>query len=81
MATARELFDRHYLAVFRFLRRMGLPQADAEDLTQDVFLRIVQGLPTYQERHSRPHLRADPDGEAALALATGWYAVIETRSQ
>ncbi|HXY39632.1 MAG TPA: sigma-70 family RNA polymerase sigma factor [Vicinamibacteria bacterium] len=52
MPTAAHLFERHHLAVFRFLRRMGLPQADAEDLTQDVFLRIVQALPSYEERES-----------------------------
>ncbi len=52
MPTALDLFERHHLAVFRFLRRMGLPQADAEDLTQDVFLRVVQALPSYEERQS-----------------------------
>ena len=52
MPTALDLFERHHLAVFRFLRRMGLVEADAEDLTQDVFLRIVQALPSYEERQS-----------------------------
>ena len=50
MPTALELFERHHVAVHRFLRRMGVRPADAEDLTQQAFLRILRALPRYQER-------------------------------
>jgi RNA polymerase sigma factor (sigma-70 family) len=44
------LFDRHHLAVFRFLRRMTGSSSAAEDLTQEVFLRVVRGAERYEER-------------------------------
>jgi len=50
MPTALELFERHHVAVFRFLRRMEMPAADAEDLTQEVFVRVLRGLDSYEER-------------------------------
>jgi RNA polymerase sigma-70 factor, ECF subfamily len=50
MPTALELFERHHVAVFWFLRRMEMPAADAEDLTQEVFVRVLRGLDSYEER-------------------------------
>lgn len=47
---AAGLFERHHLAVYRFLRRATGDGPAAEDLTQDVFLRIVKGLERYEER-------------------------------
>ena len=47
---AARLFDCHHLAVFRFLRRMTGSPTLAEDLTQEVFLRVVRGLDGYDER-------------------------------
>ena len=47
---AAALFERHHLAVFRFLRRMTGNPSLAEDLTQEVFLRVVRGLGAYDER-------------------------------
>ena len=44
------LFHCHHLAVFRFLRRMTGDTSLAEDLTQEVFLRVVGGLEAYDER-------------------------------
>ena len=49
-ADAAAIFDRHHLAVFRFLRRMTGTAPDAEDLTQEVFLRVVRALDAYDER-------------------------------
>ena len=34
MPTALDLFERHHVAVFRFLRGMRLPAPDAEDLAR-----------------------------------------------
>jgi RNA polymerase sigma-70 factor (ECF subfamily) len=50
LPDAAALFDRHHLAVFRFLRRMTGDVATAEDLTQEVFLRAVRGAVGYEER-------------------------------
>ncbi len=47
---AARLFEHHHLAVFRFLRRMTGSASLAEDLTQDVFLRVVRSLDKYDER-------------------------------
>jgi RNA polymerase sigma-70 factor (ECF subfamily) len=44
------LFERHHLVVFRFLRRMTGDPSLAEDLTQEVFLRVVRSLDGYEER-------------------------------
>jgi RNA polymerase sigma-70 factor (ECF subfamily) len=44
--NAKELFDEYHLPVFRYLRRMTGDQGLAEDLTQDVFLRVVRSLPS-----------------------------------
>ena len=48
--TAAELFRRHHLAVYRYLRRMTGRGDVAEDLAQDVFVRVVSALPTYDAR-------------------------------
>ena len=50
MPTAADLFDRHHRSVFRFLRRMEGSSEDAEDLTQEVFLRVLRALDGYEER-------------------------------
>jgi hypothetical protein len=48
--TAADLFERHHVAIFRFFRRVtGNPDL-AEDLTQDVFVRVVKALAEYQPR-------------------------------
>jgi RNA polymerase sigma-70 factor (ECF subfamily) len=47
---AAGFFHRHRARVFRYLRR-AVGSADvAEDLTQDVFLKVLRGLPSYQDR-------------------------------
>jgi len=46
--TAAELFERHGLTVFRYMRRMTGSIDSAQDLTQEVFLRVVRGLHTYR---------------------------------
>ena len=46
--TAAELFDRHAVAIYRFFRRTTKRADLAEDLTQEVFLRVLRSLPRYQ---------------------------------
>ena len=55
-SQAAAIFERNHLAVYRFLRRATGDGSVAEDLTQDVFLRMVRGL----DRHRRVQ-RARPD--------------------
>ncbi len=45
-----ELYQRHAPAVFRYLFAHLGNQLDAEDLTNEVFLRAWQALPKYHER-------------------------------
>lgn len=45
-ARVRLLVDTHYDFVWRQLRRMGVPQADADDGTQQVFLTAMNKLST-----------------------------------
>ncbi len=47
---AAGIFERHHLAVYRFLRRATGDGPSAEDLTQEVFLRIVRGLDRHEDR-------------------------------
>lgn len=51
MADSPErLFERHHLAVYRYLLRMTCRHDVAEDLTQEVFLRVLRGLSGYDDR-------------------------------
>jgi RNA polymerase sigma-70 factor (ECF subfamily) len=47
--SVKELFDEHHMAVYRYLRKMTGSSDLAEELTQDVFIRIIRGLPKYRE--------------------------------
>ena len=43
------LYQRHHLGVYRFARTMTGSNAAAEDITQEVFLALMQGLDNYDE--------------------------------
>lgn len=47
-ASAADLFERYHLPVYRYFRRMIRRPDVAEDLTQELFLRVVRGLPRYR---------------------------------
>ena len=47
---AAAIFERNHLAVYRFLRRATGDGVAAEDLTQEVFLRVVRALSGYEDR-------------------------------
>jgi RNA polymerase sigma factor (sigma-70 family) len=46
--TAADLFQRHHLALFRYIYRLTGRRDVAEDVVQDVFLRVVRGLDGYE---------------------------------
>ena len=48
--TPAELFERHHVAIYRYLLRMTGSRETAEELTQDVFVRVLKGLEQYQEQ-------------------------------
>jgi RNA polymerase sigma-70 factor, ECF subfamily len=48
--TAESLFERHHLRLYRFLLRMTGEGGPAEDLLQEVFVRVLRGLETYHPR-------------------------------
>lgn len=49
-SAAAAVFERNHLVVFRFLHRMTGDPSIAEDMTQEVFLRVVRGIEAYQDR-------------------------------
>lgn len=50
-----DVFREQSAFVFRLLRRLGVPDADLDDATQDVFLIVHRSLDRYEERS---HMRA-----------------------
>ncbi|MDN4492556.1 RNA polymerase sigma factor [Ureibacillus aquaedulcis] len=42
------IYNEHYLDVFRFLVCFSGNQNDAEDLTQEVFIRVLKSLPNFK---------------------------------
>ena len=51
-ATPAELFERHHRALYRYLLRMTSSREQAEDLTQEVFVRVMKARDTYKEQNS-----------------------------
>lgn len=49
--SAAEVFREHGAFVFRLLRRLGVPDADLDDLTQEVFIIVHRSLDRYEERN------------------------------
>jgi RNA polymerase sigma-70 factor, ECF subfamily len=48
--SVTEIFREHGAFVWRLLRRLGVPSADLDDLTQEVFLIVHRSLPSYEEQ-------------------------------
>jgi RNA polymerase sigma-70 factor (ECF subfamily) len=46
----REIYDAHLPFVWRSLRRLGVPESEAADATQEVFLVIHRKLPEFEGR-------------------------------
>ncbi|WP_298231584.1 sigma-70 family RNA polymerase sigma factor [uncultured Azohydromonas sp.] len=68
--------------LFAFLGRMGLRQAEAEELAQDAFIRAWQHLPHYRAEHQRQHTghpAAEDDG--AACDAPGPAQALQSRQQ
>lgn len=51
-AAAATLFERYGDSVYRYLRGCGASPEDAEDLTQEVFVRAMARAPSYRGRGS-----------------------------
>jgi RNA polymerase sigma-70 factor (ECF subfamily) len=48
----RDVYREHAAFVWRVLRRLGVPEADAEDVTQEVFLVVLKKLENFAHRSS-----------------------------
>jgi RNA polymerase sigma factor (sigma-70 family) len=46
------LFERHHVALFRYLLRMTRNRALSEDLVQEVFFRVLKYAKSYDPKHS-----------------------------
>jgi RNA polymerase sigma-70 factor (ECF subfamily) len=58
-AVFERLFAAHFTYVWNALRRLGVREADREDLVQEVFVRVHRALATYDDtRPPRPWLFA-----------------------
>lgn len=44
-----EALYKYYPGVFALMRRLGFPPDEAEDLTQDTFIRVLRGMEQYRE--------------------------------
>lgn len=45
-----QLFSRHHGSLFNFFRKLGNTRADAEDLTQETFIRMLKYAHSYQSQ-------------------------------
>jgi RNA polymerase sigma-70 factor, ECF subfamily len=52
LPTVGELFAEHAVFVWRLLRRLGVSEADAEDVCQDVFIVVHRKLSAFEPRAS-----------------------------
>lgn len=50
--SVRQVFDEHARYVWRTLRHLGIPEADAPDLCQEVFITVHRKLSTFEGRSS-----------------------------
>ena len=66
-ARLRAMVERFYPTVWRALRRLGVGQADAEDVAQDVFIAASRRLPEILEGRERAFLLAVAVHHAAHA--------------
>lgn len=53
LLSSQALFTEHAAFVWRVLRRLGVPEADVEDVCQEVFIAVHKQLPNFQGR-SKP---------------------------
>lgn len=50
--TLEEIYEEHADFVWRTLRRLGVPEGDAPDATQEVFLAVHRTLAQFEGRSS-----------------------------
>ena len=50
--SMRQIFDEHARYIWRTLRHLGIPEADAPDLCQEVFVTVHRRLASFEGRSS-----------------------------
>jgi len=73
-----QLYNRHLVPLYRYIFRHVNHLQDAEDLTSDVMLRMVNSLPTYQRTAS---FRTWLYGIARHAIADFWRSRYKVREE
>lgn len=73
-----QLYDRHLAALYQYIFRHVNHIQDAEDLTSDVMLRMVNSLPTYQRTAS---YKTWLYGIARHAIADFWRTRYKVREE
>ncbi len=66
-ARVRPLVDEHFNSVWRYLRGLGIPEAEADDATQQVFITVSSKIDAVQEGAERSFLVRTAHGVAANA--------------
>ncbi len=78
MSALSKLYDRHVIHLYRFIyRHVNHPQ-DAEDLTSEVMLRMVNNLASYKERST---FKSWLYGIARNAIADLWRTRYKIREE
>lgn len=50
-----DLFLKYYPLVYKIFFTKGIPQAEAEDLTAEIFIKLIEALKTYRFEQPFPH--------------------------
>ena len=45
----KAIFEKYHVSIFRYIYHMTGNRSDAEDIVQEVFIKIHKGLSSYQE--------------------------------
>jgi RNA polymerase sigma-70 factor, ECF subfamily len=59
----RQVYKDYYPKIFRYLTRLGIGREEAEDLTQEVFIKVSEALSEFE---GRPSLLASICKKSAL---------------
>ncbi|HET9932029.1 MAG TPA: sigma-70 family RNA polymerase sigma factor [Polyangiaceae bacterium] len=81
-ARVRDIVERDYALVWRFLRRLGVPESEVDDLAQAVFARVLARAEVIVPGAERAYLmkaayHASFEGRRALSRARGRAAAID----
>ncbi len=71
--TFSVVYHAYFPQVVRWLRAMGVPQADMEDLAQEVFLVVRRKLPRFREGHLAAWIYKIAEHKSRNYRRLGWF--------